>query len=99
MFAVVVSSFLRYHRTVTNGSAAANQTDDDIAVDELMTGFDVSRLHYVATDLATNFIRDTVDSMSDEEFEDYLNYHFAVCERADMVGATHHMLDVFRKTN
>lgn len=68
-------------------------------VDELMTGFDVSRLHYVATDLATNFIRDTVDSMSDEEFEDYLNYHFAVCERADMVGATHHMLDVFRKTN
>ena len=41
MFAVVVSSFLRYHRTVTNGSAAAYQTDDDIAVDELMTGSSV----------------------------------------------------------
>ena len=27
----------------------------------------------------------------------YLKYHFAVCERGDMVGITHHSLDVFRK--
>jgi hypothetical protein len=35
--------------------------------------------------------------MSDEEFALYMRYHFAVCERADMVGITHHSLDVFRK--
>jgi len=35
--------------------------------------------------------------MSDEEFELYLRYHFATCERADMAGISHHVIDVFRK--
>jgi ubiquinone/menaquinone biosynthesis C-methylase UbiE len=64
---------------------------------QLMTNFEVSRLHYVATDLATNFMRDAVDSMDDETFELYLKYHFSICERPDLVGATHHSLDIVRK--
>jgi hypothetical protein len=35
--------------------------------------------------------------MDDAEFALYLRYHFAVCERPDMAGITHHSLDVFRK--
>lgn len=66
-------------------------------VDALMKHFQVSRLHYVATDLATNFMRETVDSMDDETFDIYLKYHYAICERPDMVGATHHSLDIVRK--
>lgn len=66
-------------------------------VDELMSNFKVKRLHYLGTDMATKFIQDTVDRMDDEMFETYLRYHFSICEREDMVGATHHMLDVFRK--
>ncbi|MEA4890358.1 MAG: class I SAM-dependent methyltransferase [Clostridiaceae bacterium] len=66
-------------------------------IDHLMRDFDVERLHYISTDLFTNYMRDTVDAMSDEEFALYLRYHFAVCERADMAGVTHHSLDVFRK--
>ena len=66
-------------------------------IDELMNRFEVSRLHYVATDLATNYMRDTIDSMDDETFNTYLKYHFSICERSDMVGATHHSLDIVRK--
>jgi len=66
-------------------------------IDSLMAGFDVERLHYVGTDMATEFIQETVDAMDDELFEQYLKYHFAICERPDMVGVTHHMLDVFTK--
>ena len=66
-------------------------------IDRLMSGFNVERLHYVATDLFTNYMRDVVDTMTDDEFALYLRYHFAVCERADMVGITHHSLDIFRK--
>jgi ubiquinone/menaquinone biosynthesis C-methylase UbiE len=66
-------------------------------IDELMTAFPTQRLHYVATDLATNYMRDEIDAMDDEIFELYLRYHFAVCERADLVGASHHILDIFRK--
>lgn len=66
-------------------------------IDKLMVVFPVTRLHYVGTDMATNYMRQAVDEMDDELFGLYLNYHFAICERADLVGASHHILDVFRK--
>jgi len=66
-------------------------------IDALMSHFSVTRLHYIGTDLATNYMRNTVDEMDDEMFETYLRYHFYACERADLVGASHHILDIFRK--
>ena len=66
-------------------------------IDELMNGFSVERLHYVATDLYTNHMCETVDAMNNETFALYLDYHFFLCERPDMVGLTHHSLDIFRK--
>ena len=65
--------------------------------DALINGLPVQRLHYLGTDMATCFIKDIVDAMDDEMFELYLRYHFSICERPDMVGATHHMLDILRK--
>lgn len=66
-------------------------------IDELNEDFPVSRLHYVGTDMATNYMRETIDAMDPEFFELYLKYHFAICERQDLVGASHHILDVLRK--
>lgn len=66
-------------------------------IDALMANFDVKRLHYVGTDMATNYMRECVDSMDEEMFRQYLDYHFYICERSDMVGASNHILDVFRK--
>ncbi len=66
-------------------------------IDALMRNFHTKRLHYIGTDLATNYMREAVDAMDDEMFDLYLRYHFAVCERGDLVGASHHILDVFRK--
>ena len=66
-------------------------------IDALMEGFPVTRLHYVGTDMATNYMRQTIDEMDNELFDLYLRYHFAICERGDLVGASHHILDIFRK--
>ena len=66
-------------------------------IDALLVDFPVERLHFVGSDMATNYMRATVDEMEDEFFEMYLRYHFSICERADLVGASHHFLDVFRK--
>lgn len=66
-------------------------------IDNLMSVFPVTRLHYVGTDMATNYMKQTVDDMDNALFELYLKYHFAICERGDLVGASHHILDVFRK--
>ena len=66
-------------------------------IDALMSRFDTERLHYVGTDMLTRFIADAVDGMDDKAFEMYMKYHLCICERKDMVGASSHMLDVFRK--
>lgn len=66
-------------------------------IDDLMSVFPVTRLHYVAADGSALLMREAVDAMDKETFELYLNYHFATCERSDMAGITSHALDIFRK--
>ena len=66
-------------------------------IDDLMSKFHTERLHFVGTDMATNYMRFVVDEMDEEFFQLYLKYHFTICERADMVGTSHHFLDIFRK--
>ena len=65
--------------------------------DALMEDFPTQRLHYVGTDMATNYMRSAIDEMEDAFFELYLKYHFTICERCDMVGTSHHILDIQRK--
>ena len=38
-----------------------------------------------------------VDEMDDETFGRGMEYHFAICERQDLIGASHHTLDILRK--
>lgn len=57
----------------------------------------VRRVKLVATDGATNYMRETIDAMDDESFERWMDYHFTVCERRDLIGASHHTLDVLEK--
>ena len=64
---------------------------------KLTEQFDVTRLHYVGTDMLTRLIDETVDNMDDSTFDLYMKYHFFVCEREDMVGVTNHMLDILEK--
>ena len=66
-------------------------------IDALMANFSTERLHFVGTDMATNYMRREITEMDDELFDLYLKYHFTICERRDMVGVSHHFLDVFRK--
>ena len=66
-------------------------------IDKLRGEFNVTQLHFVATDGFTNYMRDTVDNMENQMYELYLKYHLAICERPDMVGFSHHTLDIFRK--
>lgn len=66
-------------------------------VDELMSAFPVTQLHYVAADGCALLLREELDRMEDEVFALYLRYHFATCERPDLLGVTSHALDIFRK--
>ena len=68
---------------------------EDIA--SLDAEFPAERIKLVATDGATNYMRETIDAMDDETFGKWLEYHFAICERQDLIGASHHTLDILKK--
>ena len=68
---------------------------EDIAV--LRSHFDVQPLHFLAADGYVPHMRDTLEAMDDQTYEVYLKYHFATCERMDLIGYSNHTLDVFRK--
>ncbi len=66
-------------------------------IDDLMSVFSVNRLHYVATDGCALFMHEAINAMDSETFELYLKYHFATCERGDLLGVTSHAIDIFQK--
>lgn len=66
-------------------------------IEALRSHFNVTPLHFVATDGYANHMRETLAEMDDEMFELYIRYHFATCERQDMIGYSNHTLDIFRK--
>ena len=66
-------------------------------IDELMSVFSVTRLHYVASDGYAHHMREALAEMDSGTFELYLKYHFATCEREDLLGITSHALDIFKK--
>ncbi|MDE5780787.1 MAG: class I SAM-dependent methyltransferase [Lachnospiraceae bacterium] len=66
-------------------------------IDELMSEFPTTRLHYVATDGCSLLMREAIDKMDNDTFDLYLKYHFATCEREDLAGVTSHAIDIFKK--
>ena len=66
-------------------------------IDEMMGQLPVSRLHFVATDGYTHHMPETVDAMDDATFDVYLRYHLVICELPELVGWSHHTLDVLKK--
>lgn len=70
------------------------RTEDIAALDAEVP---VKRIKLVATDGATNYKRDYIDAMDDETFAKWMDYHFTICERSDLIGASHHTLDVMQK--
>ena len=68
---------------------------EDIAT--LRSHFPVTPLHLIATDGYANHMRDALAAMDEATYQLYLQYHLATCERPDMLGYSHHTLDIFRK--
>ncbi len=66
-------------------------------IDRLRAGFPVTQLHFVAADGYTHHMKETVDQMDDKTYALYLKYHLSTCERPELMGYSHHTLDIFRK--
>ena len=67
------------------------------SIDALREGLGVTQLHFVAAEGYAKHMDAALSEMDEELYEIYLRYHLATCERADMLGISHHTIDIFRK--
>ena len=54
-------------------------------------------MQIISSDGMTNYIRGTLNKMSEETFDIYLKYHLSICERKDFLGVSTHLLDILKK--
>lgn len=58
----------------------------------------VKVLHEVASDGASELMAARINEMSDEDYAQYLRYHFYICEKPELLGMTNHLLFVGENT-
>lgn len=64
------------------------------AARKLLADGDVNILHEVASDGASELLASRINEMSDEDYAQYLRYHFYICEKPELLGMTNHLLFV-----
>ena len=57
----------------------------------------LKRVKILSQDGPTDYLRSTINKMDDETFELYYKYHLSTCEKAELLGASSHVLDILKK--
>ena len=65
-------------------------------IDAVNAKVPVERIKIITPDGPANYMRRTLNAMDEESFQLFLDYHFSVCDRQDMLGAAAHTLDILR---
>lgn len=58
---------------------------------------DLTRLQIISPDGPANYMRPFLNQLTKEEFDYFIQYHLSTCERADLIGAGAHTLDILKK--
>ena len=65
-------------------------------IDEVNFSQNVTREKIVATDGAATYMSNVIDNFSEEEYKKFIQYHLITCERMDLIGASIHIVDIFK---
>lgn len=66
-------------------------------IDALVTACGLTRIKILSPDGPANYMRPFLNQLTEEEFSHFVEYQMATCERADLIGAGAHTLDILRK--
>lgn len=84
-----------YHCTdVANPLYSFVRLEDIVRLDEQAQ---LTRVKIIAADGAANYIRPYLNALTQEEYEAFIRYHMATCERMDLMGASSHTVDILTK--
>jgi len=64
---------------------------------DLMSNHKIKQLHTVGTDGVAPWFRKDFLNISDEQYNEWLKYHFATCEREDLIGYSNHIIYIGEK--
>ncbi len=57
----------------------------------------LKRIQIITPDGPANYIRSVLNEMDDSTFEQFMRFHYATCERQDLIGAAAHTVDILQK--
>ncbi|WP_368245838.1 class I SAM-dependent methyltransferase [Clostridium paraputrificum] len=66
-------------------------------IDKVNEGVGIKRIKLISADGPANYMRPILNSMDEETYKLFIEYHLSTCERADLLGASAHTLDILRK--
>lgn len=108
-FAVIQFAFKERHilESVEKGhltedfhtTSGANELYDFVRledIDRLNEAAGLCREQIIAADGYADYMRQTLNALTEEEFEWFLKYTLSIAERSDMVGASSHTVDILR---
>ncbi len=65
-------------------------------IDTLNQKSGLSLLKRFASDGASDYMRQELNALDEEEFKLFMQYHLSVCERPELLGASSHVVDVLK---
>ena len=65
-------------------------------IDAVNEGAGLERIQIITPDGPANYMRQVLNSLDEESFQTFIEYHLSTCERQDMIGAAGHTLDILR---
>lgn len=65
-------------------------------INALNDALGLKRLQIISPDGPANYIRPFLNQLTEEEFKYFIEYQLATCERADLIGAGAHTVDILR---
>ena len=57
----------------------------------------LKRVKIITPDGCANYIRDVLNKMDENTFNEFIKYHLSTCERYEMIGSAAHTLDILKK--
>ena len=66
-------------------------------IDELNKIVGLERINIINTDGPANYIRSSLNKLSEEEFKLFIDYNLKICERKELLGSGYHITDIVKK--
>ena len=84
----------QYYKVEINRIMAKIKSLEDI--DKINTATGLTRVKIIAADGPADYMRQVLRNMDEETFQIFIDYHLSTCERADLLGASAHTLDILQ---